>query len=239
MKISRFHILVVLSAAMILFSSCRRNEAEVIPRGKLAKIYAEMFVTDQWIVSNQSVRRIADTSLVYEPILEKYGYDTEDYLKSVDKYMDDPERFSRILRTTVEILDARIKELEEEQARILAKSKLPVIKVEFNMEELSKYMTTEPYVHYFDSLDVVLDSATLLYNLLSIERADTLYDGLKMVIKGTDSLDVADSVRAPEKEILKIDSLKVDSKEIRRPKLEGKKSLIPVRKDSVKRLELR
>lgn len=66
--------------AVIVFASCGKDEAEVIPRGKLAEIYAEMLVTDQWISSTPGMRMIADTSLVYEPILEKYGYDNLDYL---------------------------------------------------------------------------------------------------------------------------------------------------------------
>ena len=90
---------------MILVPSCKREGPRVIPRSKLAKIYAEMFVTDQWIQSKPALRTIADTSLVYEPILERYGYDSEDYQYSIDRYMDDPERFSRILRSTAEILD--------------------------------------------------------------------------------------------------------------------------------------
>ena len=86
--------------AVIVFASCKKDEAEVIPRGKMADIYAEMLMTDQWISSTPGVRMIADTSLVYEPILQKYGYDKYDYIKSIDHYMNDPERFSRILRSS-------------------------------------------------------------------------------------------------------------------------------------------
>ncbi len=192
MKTGRLHILVALAAIMTLFASCKKDEAEVIPRKTLAKIYAEMLVTDQWITSTPGVRRIADTSLVYEPILEKYGYDSDDYRASMDKYMDDPERFSRILRTTGEIIEARIEKLAEEQTRLLKLAMLPKIYVEFDMGELSSYFTGEPYVHYFDSLDVVLDSATLLYNMVSVERGDTLYDGLRMVIKDSVAVDLPD-----------------------------------------------
>ena len=65
------HILPLL--AVIVFASCNRNEAEVIPRAKLADIYAEMLMTDQWISNTPGMRLIADTSLVYEPILQKCG----------------------------------------------------------------------------------------------------------------------------------------------------------------------
>ena len=93
-------ILILLAAAVLLASSCGGNKARVIPRSKMSKIYAEMFVMDQWVQNKPGLRMIADTSLVYEPILEKYGYDSEDYQYTVEYYMADPERFSRILRTT-------------------------------------------------------------------------------------------------------------------------------------------
>ena len=82
---------IVLMTAIAILSSCSGKDGRtVIPRRQLAKIYAEMLVTDQWITSTPGMRMIADTSLVYIPILEKYGYDLDDYLKSVDVYMDDP-----------------------------------------------------------------------------------------------------------------------------------------------------
>ena len=78
----------------------------------MSRLYAEMMLTDQWILETPNARLIADTSLVYAPILEKYGYDAADYRKSVDHYMDDPERFAKILKGTGAILDARLAELE-------------------------------------------------------------------------------------------------------------------------------
>ena len=50
------HILVIL-AAVLLTQACSSEKDKVIPRSKLAEIYAEMFVTDQWLVDNPKVRR--------------------------------------------------------------------------------------------------------------------------------------------------------------------------------------
>ncbi len=247
MRITGQHILVALIAAVALFSSCGKDEAEIIPRKKLAKIYAEMLVTDQWITATPGVRRIADTSLVYEPILEKYGYDTEDYLKSVDFYMDDPERFSRILRTSGEILEEQIAELKIEKARLDAMDLLPKIEVEFNVSDFFPYMADEPYVHYFDSLDVVLDTISQMYQLVSIERGDTLYDGLRMVFADSlaledslahvaDSLALADSLAA---ESMDVDSLKVDLSKSRPLKAVTLKKDVPEETDRTKRKNIR
>ena len=74
MKRSLTYVLTVLALVVSLAVSCNKDRARVIPRSKLAKIYAEMFITDQWIQNTPNVRTIADTSLVYEPILQKYGF---------------------------------------------------------------------------------------------------------------------------------------------------------------------
>ena len=184
-------------ACALSLISCSDRGGRVIPRAKLAEIYAEMFVTDQWVLSTPSVRRLADTSLVYEPILEKYGYTSEDYRKSVDSYMDDPERFSRILRSSVGILDKRLEELnkkKEELDHLKALEKLlQQLKYEsdFKAEEFFPYLFDEPYVHYYDSLSVEPDSVLMVYRLKNIERADTIFDGLTVIVR--DSLDVADT----------------------------------------------
>ena len=174
----------------------------MIPRAKLAEIYAEMLVTYQWITSTPGVRREADTSLVYEPILEKYGYTSADYRKSVDRYMDDPERFSRILRTSADILEKKLDELKKRKEEIDHLRALELLlrqlkyESDFRAEEFFPYLFDEPYVHYYDSLDVQPDSVLQIYRLKNIDRADTLYDGLRMVLK--DSLAVKDTVQVSD-----------------------------------------
>lgn len=118
MKRRLSYMMAMVLSAVIFLASCGRDEAEVIPRDDMARIYAEMLLTDQWIVNTPNIRLIADTSLVYTPIFEKYGYDADDYRKSVDHYMDDPERFARIFRETGEILDAQIADLEVRKAEM-------------------------------------------------------------------------------------------------------------------------
>lgn len=208
------HILILLAAVMILAPSCRREGPRVIPRSKLAKIYAEMFVTDQWIQSKPGLRTIADTSLVYEPILEKYGYDSEDYQYSVDHYMDDPERFSRILRSTADILDKEIKALMKKQAelKLHQEEKKEIAKFKIEMFQFYDELISKDGLRgWSDSLDVVWDTVFNAYRFRRIPRTDTIYVGPRMIVRDTiavtdtlaaDSLAVADSLK-------KADSLKV------------------------------
>ena len=81
---------------LVLALSCART-GRVIPEEKFSDIYAEMLLADQWISSNLKARRVADTTLFYAPILEKYGYDVLDYDASVRHYMKKPADFAAIL----------------------------------------------------------------------------------------------------------------------------------------------
>lgn len=200
MKVVR-HILVA-AVSLFFLISCDGDKEKVIPRAKLAEIYAEMFITDQWLGANPSLRRSADTSLVYAPILEKYGYTSADYRKSVDKYMDDPERFSRILRTSAEILEKKLEDLQKRKQEIDHIKALELLlhqlkyEADFRPEEFFPYLFDEPYVHYYDSLDVKPDSVLQIYRLNNIDRADTLFDGVRIIVK--DTLALKDSAEIKE-----------------------------------------
>lgn len=198
--------------AAVIFASCSsKDEAEVIPRAKLADIYVDMFIIDQWISDTPGMRLIADTSLVYEPILEKYGYDKLDYVHSVDFYMNDPERFARILRSSMDKLDKRIVHLQkikkqQERADEVAKT-LERFKMDHTFEEYFPYMADEPYVHYYDSLTFEADSL-MVYRLVAIETADTLYDRLQMIVH-SDTLSVCDTV-APVDTVLTVEPIELE-----------------------------
>jgi hypothetical protein len=204
--------IVVLLAAVVMAVSCSER-AEVIPRGKMAAIYAEMLMTDQWINSRPDVRRIADTSLVYEPILQKYGYDHQDYLKTVDEYMNDPERFARILRASGDIIEERLIDLRwelEQRNRLEALRKrieAMTIKSDFKAEEFFPYLFGEAYVHYYDSLVIEIDSVIQHYRFKDMPTTDTLYEGVRM-ISPLGSLALADSLATADSLALK-DSLAI------------------------------
>ena len=89
MKIRVVHIIAA-CAVLLSLIGCSCDSARIISRGDMAEIYAEMLMADQWVAEHSKTRKQADTSLVYEPIFQKYGYDTEDYRASVAHYMKDP-----------------------------------------------------------------------------------------------------------------------------------------------------
>lgn len=188
--------LVVLALAVGLsLASCGKKE-RVIPKEKMAEIYAEMYVLDQWLDENRSLRREADTSLVYAPVLDKYGYTYDDYLNSVNVYMKDPTRYSRILRRTSEILGSRLTELKVEkkaQEDALKESRrLDSLRnlIHLNVDSLMNSMVrTAPS----DSLVTVLDSLGFV-DFRFVQTSDTTYDGPAMVIRRDSLAVVADSL---------------------------------------------
>ena len=64
----------------------------------MTDIYADMFLADQWLADHPAERSRVDTMLFYDPILQRHGYTFEDYDASVQHYLRDPEKFSRIFR---------------------------------------------------------------------------------------------------------------------------------------------
>ena len=179
-----------LFVVLCLICSCKGGN-RVIPKDKFAEIYAEMFVLDQWLDENRDLRRTADTTLVYAPVLDKYGYSYGDYLASVDKYMKDPVRYSRILRSTAEILNNRLEDLKNIQAEELAKEKAArrldslIRSVNFDMDSV---LTAMMRTHPTDSIVAVADSDGFL-SFRFVCVSDTVYEGPAMVF--ADSLELA------------------------------------------------
>lgn len=104
--------LIVAAAALAACS----NDAKVIPAGTMSEIYADMLLADQWILDHAKERRVADTTLFYEPIFRKYGYTTADYQKSLHRYLGRPEKFDKIVTRANEKLEERKKCLENQQS---------------------------------------------------------------------------------------------------------------------------
>lgn len=121
---------------LVLALSCART-GRVIPEEKFSDIYAEMLLADQWISSNLKARRVADTTLFYAPILEKYGYDVLDYDASVRHYMKKPADFAAILDKSSMKLTAYANRLQAVEDEMNSRYKLPAYKsVDFSKDTI-------------------------------------------------------------------------------------------------------
>ena len=119
MRRAALHMLLVLLAVLSVATACGRKP-RVIPEKKLVRIYTDMFLLDQWIRDHAEARPAADTTLFFDPVFRRYGYTFEDYNRSVEYYVDHPDKYSEILTTASERLRA---EAQRQEAVLAAISK--------------------------------------------------------------------------------------------------------------------
>jgi len=134
------NIILYLMLGFCLVSCSHRSK--LIPRSEMVDIYEEMFLTDQWLISNSAELKKADSLRLYEPIFNKYGYTTDDFRSSSSYYLQDPRRFARILQRTVS-------RLSDEKRRLDALSD----NIDKILAQIENYRLTTPEVKkYYDSL---------------------------------------------------------------------------------------
>lgn len=102
--------------ASLLLLSCRRDG--IIPEGTMADIYRDIYVADLYLSTHQVPKKQADTTLVYEAIFKRYGYTSDDYIRSTEHYLREPGKFAKALRPALAELKKRETELEKEVARL-------------------------------------------------------------------------------------------------------------------------
>ena len=117
MRRAALHMLLVLLAVLSVATACGRKP-RVIPEKKLVRIYSDMFLLDQWIRDHAEARPVADTTLFFDPVFRRYGYTFEDYNRSVEYYVDHPDKYSEILTTASERLRAEAQRQETVLAAI-------------------------------------------------------------------------------------------------------------------------
>lgn len=198
-------LLIATLAACLL--SCSRG-GRTIPADKLADIYTDMLILDQWARNNIGPSRQADTSLVYEPIIRRHGYTVDDYTHTVEGYLRKPARFAEVFEKVQRRLQARadyLTAIEDRKDREQHRRDSVDARTDYRRARIFA-VTGEPTL----AVRIELDSAGV-YNL---ERMlpDTLYDGLFFYLR--DSL-MADSLLRDSllTDSLAVDSLRTDSQE--------------------------
>lgn len=182
-----FRCILTIVTVMVCICSCSEG-GKVIPRSKLAKIYADMFVVDAWLTTAPYENRMAaDSTSVYEPIFNSYGYTTEDYLASVSHYLMDPDRFSRILKKSSHILDTDIEDIQKELDGLVEREQLrrkyrSSIRCTFTL-----YDTLFDKASFTDKVEIVRDPAGRYLPVRVVE--DTSFFGPKLVLK-SDTVEV-------------------------------------------------
>ena len=167
-----------------------------------------MFVADQRIGQDRKARSMADTSYVYEPIFEKYGYTSVDYMASMEYYIRDADRFAKILRETSIILEEEIADLKRRKAALAPIEEALTLLEKYRPEKVF-YMTGvgSPSVFREDSLGFYVDSAGGPQYFDARTWLDTAFFGPVMTV-------AADSIAVPADSAAAVDG-KEDIREMR------------------------
>ncbi|MFA6334060.1 MAG: DUF4296 domain-containing protein [Bacteroidales bacterium] len=96
----------IIILAVLVATSCSRD-VDLIDGNDLPKILADIYMTDRSVLNSQINMQKADTSLIYEPILNKYGYTTEDFVYTMDYYLPRPAKLKSYFIKAKEILEER------------------------------------------------------------------------------------------------------------------------------------
>ena len=189
------HRMVFLAAALMAAVVSCSDGPKVIPVRKMEKIYREMFLADQWIGDFGEKKPKADTTWFYEPIFEKYGYDVEDYRKSVDYYLNDPKRYAEMMERVVKSMEdesAGIQKAVDRQVKLRhrADSIASALKV-FAPEGFTLYEDIFYVNSMTDRVDFRLNPNGVYFPVPVIE--DTVFHGPELIIR-----DSATVIPAPE-----------------------------------------
>lgn len=194
------HIVALLAAVAVV--SCRGPR--VIPKDDLTDIYYDMFLLDQQVREDNDLRKQADTTLVYEAVFNKYGYDTDDYLHTLNQYLKDPERFARVLEDVSKRFQDQVSVLDKEIERL---------------DRLAGLLRVK---------QAPIDS------ILSIFGRDSVYVGLPRVVRDSSRYgalfrltDAREDTLMVPVDSLKLDSLQVDSLKVDSVAVEGEPELKP------------
>jgi hypothetical protein len=100
--------LVVLAAV-----SCHKGPRR-ISRGDMEDIMMQVLLQDQYVKQHSELRKQADTMLVYEGIFESFGYNTDDFLASLEYYLEDASRMEKIMEKVEKRLMVKVAQAEKE-----------------------------------------------------------------------------------------------------------------------------
>jgi len=209
---------------LVLLSAC--NKPKVIPADKLSKIYAEMFLTDQWTRGDKKLSKRADTTMVYEAIFNEYGYTSEDYNHTVEVLMDDPESYAKIFKDARMMLQTRLDEINYEQKM---KARADSIKRVMDKRIKGHALYDVPLYFekrydsfdYMDSIDIHRDSTGKF--IFRVPERDTMFNGPRMFVMN----ELLDSLKA------KVDSAGIDSLAVKADSLVVKADSVKAKVDSV------
>ncbi|MGM9780554.1 MAG: DUF4296 domain-containing protein [Candidatus Cryptobacteroides sp.] len=123
MKASVGKYLLVLLCVLVLPLSCARK-GRVLSERKMASLYVDMFLADQWLRNNTELRKTADTTDFFAPVFKKHHCSFEDYDASLRYYSANPTKFSEVMTLACNTLKAESERLSELSGNIIEANRI-------------------------------------------------------------------------------------------------------------------
>lgn len=181
----------IIMAVAIAVAGCTGPDRDIIPSDKMAGIVEELYLSDQFIASEQDLKGGLDSLLLYEGILESYGYTFADYIKSTEYYLQQGDMLKRIHLKAKDNITKRRNELSLENSNINNIKKAFAPFMGKNANDLWKEPALRSLYHLsgieleqkWDITDTVTpdipqNGKWWIYNITAPEMADSLYPPL-------------------------------------------------------------
>ncbi len=120
---------------LLSLSSCSRG---LISQKELPEIIAELYKADRYINNDPMLILMSDTTRIYEAVFNKYGYTTDNFVKTLEHYLSRP----RILKGIY--VQARV--IIEQEDQLLT---------EYMKQKAREDFLLQPYRAITDSADVI------------------------------------------------------------------------------------
>ena len=104
-------VFLLAAGAIVSLGSCSHQDEDAIPRSDMEAIFHDMALAEGYLELNSHLQRQLDTLALYQPIIEQYGYDCEQFRKSIRYYVGDIEEFKDMLASVKKRLEDEEKEL--------------------------------------------------------------------------------------------------------------------------------
>lgn len=181
----------IIMAVVAVIAGCTGPDKEIIPSDKMVDIVEDLYMSDQFIASERDLKGRLDSLLLYEGILESYGYTFADYIKSTEYYLQQGDMLKRIHLKAKDNLTKRRNELSVKNSNINNVKKAFAPFMGKNADDLWK----EPYLRSLCHLagieleqewditdtvapDIPQNSKWWIYNITARQMADSLYPPL-------------------------------------------------------------
>lgn len=185
---------------LTLLSCCGRRP---LSEEKMAGMLAEMYLLDQWINDPGRRNGVLDTVLVYGGILDAYGVSEDDFRRSLDYWLRDPQVFYGILGRSREILSGHLSVLTAQDSLARRNDSIRNARLERMKTMDLPRMYKDILVGFFPTDTVCPGPDSLRYSF-AVPVLDTMFDGPRLVIREHAA---ADSVSAGQADSLALSVL--------------------------------